>query len=137
MVSGRRKLAVALKPETAAHARRIEGCVRSTMRGTTVEGYILIHTEMGKMEAVAEAVASLDGVETTETVTGPYDVVARARRSCEHDLVHCLEQEIAGIPGVTRVVACPLASHDRVWEMGLEPAGHLSTGEHDLELSHP
>jgi DNA-binding Lrp family transcriptional regulator len=87
-----------------------------------VDAYLLIHTEMGRMGEVADRVARLDGVVSAEIVTGCYDVVARARRTCEHDLVDCLEEEVASIPGVIRVMACPLASHDRPWEMGTEPA---------------
>jgi DNA-binding Lrp family transcriptional regulator len=91
-----------------------------------MEGYALIRCGVRRAEDVAERVASLDGVVMAETITGPYDVVARVRRASEHDLVHCLEEEITAIPRVTRVIVCPLASHERLWEMGLVPAGATS-----------
>jgi len=91
-----------------------------------MEGYALIHCEVGKADEVAERVTALEGVVMAETVTGPYDVVVRVRRACEHDLVHCLEDEVLAIPGVTRVMVCTLASHDRLWEIGLVPAGAAS-----------
>jgi hypothetical protein len=44
-----------------------------------VSAYILILTEVGKAAQVAEAVAEIDGVEAAEDVTGPYDVIVRAK----------------------------------------------------------
>ena len=86
-----------------------------------VEGFVLIETELGTARSVASRVAELDGVLQTETVTGPYDVLARVRRSCERELVHCLEEEILAIPAVTRALVCPLASFEPIWQPGSEP----------------
>ena len=94
-----------------------EGRVPRTEEEMNVEGYILIDTEVGKAGAVAKEVAQLEGVLFTEVVTGPYDVVVRAERSCEHDL-HCLDEDILAIPGVTRALACPLAPGVPAWSQG-------------------
>lgn len=75
-----------------------------------MEGFLLIHTEVNRAAEVARHVETLDGLLTVEIVTGPYDLVARARWSCERELLRSLEEEIESIPGVTRVLACPLAS---------------------------
>ena len=85
-----------------------------------MEAYILIDTEVGRGRWVAARVAGLDGVLYTEMVTGAHDVVARARRRCESDLMSCLEDEILAIPGVTRTVVCPLPSTERFWSGGAE-----------------
>ena len=91
-----------------------------------MEGYVLIDTQVGRAEEVAGAVRSLGGVAAVELVRGPYDIVARARRRAESGLVRDLAREIADLPGVTRVVVCPVTSPVRMWEMGTEPA--LSIG---------
>lgn len=81
-----------------------------------MEGFVFIQTHTGYAEEAVHHIAALDGILTVEVVTGAYDLVARARRSCEHDLVRCLEEEIGSVPGVTRVLVSPLASHAQVWE---------------------
>ncbi len=86
-----------------------------------MEGFVLIQTEFGRVEEVARRISTLDGILTVEVVTGAYDVVARSGRNSERELVRGLEEEIASIPGVTRVLACPLASHARIWELGPKP----------------
>ena len=88
-----------------------------------MEGFVFIQAQIGCAAEAARRVAALDGVLSVEVVTGPYDIVARARRDCEHTLVRCLEDEIQAMPGITRVLVCPLASHAHIWEMGApEPA---------------
>jgi DNA-binding Lrp family transcriptional regulator len=87
-----------------------------------MDSYILVHTELGRAAAVAAAIAGLDGVSFAEAVTGPYDVVARATTATEEELLHGLERRIREIPGVIRALACPMAEHERIWEMGTEPA---------------
>jgi len=89
-------------------------------KGGAMEGFVLIQTEFGRAGDVARRISALDGILTVEAVTGAYDVLARAGRNSERELVHCLEEEIASIPGVTRVLVCPLASHGRIWELGPE-----------------
>ena len=43
-----------------------------------VQAYILIQTEVGKAAIVAEQVRQIEGVETADDVTGPYDVIVKA-----------------------------------------------------------
>jgi hypothetical protein len=87
-----------------------------------VESYILIQTEVGRAEDVARQVAGMEGIVMAETVTGPYDVITRAWTATESVLLHEVEDAIKAIPSVVRIVACPMTPHDRVWEMGREPA---------------
>ena len=42
-----------------------------------LSAYVLILTEVGKVAHVAQALSDLDGVESAEDITGPYDVIAR------------------------------------------------------------
>ena len=87
-----------------------------------MESIILIQTEVGRTAGVIQALATMREILGAEVVTGPYDVVARARTASEDILVHQLETAIRSIPGVTRTVACVLASQERVVDMEGEPA---------------
>src|SRR5438046_1736453 len=83
-------------------------------RRIAMEGFVFIQAQIGCAEEAARRVATLEGILSLEVVTGPYDIVARARRDCEHGLVSCLEEEIEALTGITRVLVCPLASHARI-----------------------
>jgi len=87
-----------------------------------VESIILIQTEIGRTGTVIGALSAMGEILAAEVVTGPYDVVARARTASEDILVHQLETAIRSIPGVTRTVACLLASQDRIVELSGDPA---------------
>jgi DNA-binding Lrp family transcriptional regulator len=87
-----------------------------------VESIILIQTEVGRTGGVIRALAPMREILAAEVVTGPYDIVARARTASEDILVHELETAIRSIPGVTRTVACVLASQERVVDVSGDPA---------------
>ena len=52
----------------------------------STKAYILIETTVGKSRDVADALRSLQGVETVDAVTGPYDIISIVTAS---DLNHC------------------------------------------------
>lgn len=73
-----------------------------------VAAYILILTEVGKAAQVAEAVAAIDGVDAAEDVTGPYDVIVRARASDVDELGRMVVAKIQAIDGIDRTLTCPV-----------------------------
>ena len=73
-----------------------------------VSAYILILTEVGKAAQVAAAVAEVPGVESAEDVTGPYDVIARARANDVDELGRMVVARIQAIPGIDRTLTCPV-----------------------------
>ena len=48
----------------------------------STKAYILIETTVGKSRDVADALRSLQGVETVDAVTGPYDIIAIVEKTC-------------------------------------------------------
>ena len=44
-----------------------------------VKAYILVQTNVGKAAEVAHAIGAIQGVTLAEDVTGPYDVIVRAK----------------------------------------------------------
>ncbi len=74
-----------------------------------VTAYILVQTEVGKAAQVAKDIAEITGVQQTEDVTGPYDVIVRAEarnldelgklvvaRGGEEALLVGLQQQLVG-----------------------------------------
>ena len=71
-----------------------------------VSAYILIQTEVGKAAEVATNVAAIDGVKTSEDVTGPYDVIVRAEAETMDDLGRMVVSRVQMIDGITRTLTC-------------------------------
>ena len=74
----------------------------------TVSAYILIQTEVGKAAAVAEAVGKIEGVVSSEDVTGPYDVIVRAEANSVDELGKMVVSRVQMIDGITRTLTCPV-----------------------------
>lgn len=76
----------------------------------TVRAYVLIQTEVGKAASVAQAVREIPGVETSDDVTGPYDVIARATTETVEELGRIVVTRIQMVEGISRTLTCPIVS---------------------------
>ena len=73
-----------------------------------VTAYILIQTEVGKAMQVAKSIADIDGVQSAEDVTGPYDVIVRAEATNVDDLGKLVVARVQSVEGITRTLTCPV-----------------------------
>ncbi|GAB2923120.1 Lrp/AsnC ligand binding domain-containing protein [Rhodococcus aerolatus] len=73
-----------------------------------VGAFILIQTEVGRSAAVAEEVRGLDGVQSAEDVTGPYDVIVRATADDVDAIGRMVVARVQKVPGITRTLTCPV-----------------------------
>ena len=73
-----------------------------------VEAYILVQTEVGRAADVARQIADIAGVIKAEDVTGPYDVIVRARAENVDELGKLVVAKIQGVDGITRTLTCPV-----------------------------
>ncbi|MFE9337068.1 Lrp/AsnC family transcriptional regulator [Streptomyces sp. NPDC006784] len=73
-----------------------------------VQAYVLIQTEVGKASTVAEIVSKIPGVIQAEDVTGPYDVIVRARADTMDDLGRMVVAKVQQVEGITRTLTCPI-----------------------------
>jgi DNA-binding Lrp family transcriptional regulator len=71
-----------------------------------LSAYVLIETEVGKVAHVARAITKLDGVQLTEDLAGPYDVIARVQAPGLDQLGRLVVSHIQVLDGVTRTVTC-------------------------------
>ncbi len=78
-----------------------------------VEAYVLIQTKPGPAgQGVSKDVATIKRVISAEDVSGPYDVIARARARNLDELATSVVARIQLLDGVTRTLACPVVHLD-------------------------
>jgi len=73
-----------------------------------VQAYILVQTNVGKANEVANAIGQIAGVTLAEDVTGPYDVIVRAEAASVDQLGQLVIARVQMVPGITRTVTCPV-----------------------------
>jgi DNA-binding Lrp family transcriptional regulator len=72
-----------------------------------MDGFVLVHAEVGTARRVTDAMLRVNGVVRAEMVTGPYDVIAMVEARDERDLESHVLGDVEAIPGVIRAVVCP------------------------------
>ena len=70
------------------------------------KAYILIETTVGKSRNVADALKSLQGVNTVDAVTGPYDIIAVVEAPDLNAVGDLVTSQIHTINGIVRTVTC-------------------------------
>lgn len=73
-----------------------------------VSAYVLIQIEMGKAGEVASRIREIDGVDTADIATGPYDIIARTSAETMDDLGRMVVGQIEMVDGITRTLTCPV-----------------------------
>ncbi|MEE8582795.1 MAG: Lrp/AsnC ligand binding domain-containing protein [Dehalococcoidales bacterium] len=70
------------------------------------KSFVLIETAVGKNREVLAALGKLKGMESVNTVTGPYDIIAVVVRETLSDIGDLVTSKIHTVDGVTRTVTC-------------------------------
>ena len=73
-----------------------------------VQAFVLIQTDSGKASEVARAIGEIDGVLSSEAVTGPYDVIVSAKAEDVDALGHLVVTQIQPVGGIVRTLTCPV-----------------------------
>ncbi|WP_205325194.1 Lrp/AsnC family transcriptional regulator [Glycomyces sp. YM15] len=73
-----------------------------------VQAYILVQTEVGMAEQVAEGVTAIEGVVRVDIVTGPYDVVVLTEAASGDHLRTLVVSKVQRVPGITRTLTCSI-----------------------------
>ena len=73
-----------------------------------VTAYILVQTEVGKAAEVARETVGIEGVQQAEDVTGPYDVIVRAKARDLDELGKLVVARVQAVAGITRTLTCPV-----------------------------
>lgn len=72
-----------------------------------VQAYILIQTAVNAGH-VAQEIRRIDGVESADDVSGPYDVIVRTKAADMDALGKMVVARIQGVEGITRTLTCPI-----------------------------
>jgi DNA-binding Lrp family transcriptional regulator len=72
-----------------------------------VRAYVLIQTTVSAGH-VAKEIRSVQGVESADDVSGPYDVIVRATAPDMDSLGQLVVAKIQAVEGITRTLTCPI-----------------------------
>ncbi len=70
------------------------------------KAFVLIETVVGRNKEVVNALKQLEGVESVNTVTGPYDVIATIEGETLNAIGDLVTTKIHPIAGISRTVTC-------------------------------
>ena len=70
------------------------------------KAFVLIETAVGKSKEVVAALSKLKGVNSVDTVTGPYDIIAVIHGETLNDIGDLVTGKIHPIAGISRTVTC-------------------------------
>ena len=68
--------------------------------------YVLVETAVGKTKAVVTSMKKMDGIESVDTVTGPYDVIAVVEADTLNEVGDIITARIHTIDGISRTGTC-------------------------------
>lgn len=70
------------------------------------KAFVMIETAVGKTKDVVATLERLEGVQSVNTVTGPYDIIAIIERETLSDIGDLVTSKIHTVNGVSRTVTC-------------------------------
>jgi len=70
------------------------------------KAFVLIETAVGKTKEVVAALSKLKGVNSVDTVTGPYDIIAIIHGETLTDIGDLVTGKIHPVHGISRTVTC-------------------------------
>ncbi len=70
------------------------------------KAFVLIETVVGRNKEVVTALQQLEGMESVNAVTGPYDVIAIIEAETLNDIGDLVTVKIHPIAGISRTVTC-------------------------------
>jgi len=70
------------------------------------KAFVLIETAVGKNKEVVAALSQLEGVQSVDAVTGPYDVIAIVEGVNLNAVGDLVTGKIHPIAGISRTVTC-------------------------------
>lgn len=74
-----------------------------------VEAYVLIQTAVNAAQVAGE-IRVIEGVETADDVSGPYDVIVRVSAPDMDTLGQLVVGKVQAVEGITRTLTCPIVN---------------------------
>ena len=76
------------------------------VNSVAAKGFVLIETAVGIGEEVVDALRKLEEVDSVDSVTGPYDIIAVIHGETMNDIGDLVASKIHPIAGISRIVIC-------------------------------
>ena len=70
------------------------------------KAYVLIETAVGRTREVTAALAKIDGINSVDMVTGPYDIITVMEKDKLADIGELVTGKIHTVSGISRTVTC-------------------------------
>jgi DNA-binding Lrp family transcriptional regulator len=70
------------------------------------KAFLLVETAVGRTRDVANTLRGLEGIDTVDVVTGPYDIIAVIAGDDMTVVGNLVTEEIHTVQGVVRTVTC-------------------------------
>jgi len=68
--------------------------------------FVLVETAVGKQAEVKDYLKKLEGVDSADTVTGPYDIIVVADTENLNDIGELITSKVHKMPSITRTITC-------------------------------
>ena len=68
--------------------------------------FVLVETAVGKQVEVKNYLKKLEGVDSVDTVTGPYDIIVVTDTENLNDMGELVTSKIHKMPSITRTITC-------------------------------
>ena len=76
----------------------------------TICGYVLVETEVGRTQAVGDAIRALESrsakITSVDTVTGPFDVIVQLSAKDLDSLAKIITDDLQLLEGIQRTTTC-------------------------------
>ena len=72
----------------------------------TAKAFVLIETAVGRGKEVVAALSKIEMMNSVDTVTGPYDIIAVIQGETLNDIGDLVTGRIHPIAGISRTVTC-------------------------------
>ena len=70
------------------------------------KAFVLIETAVGQTREVTAALTKIDGINSVDMVTGPYDIVTVIEKGKLADIGDLVTSRIHTVSGISRTVTC-------------------------------
>ncbi len=70
------------------------------------KAYLLVETAVGKTRDVAATLRAIDGIDSVDVITGPYDIIAVIAGDDMSVIGNVVTERIHTVTGVVRTVTC-------------------------------
>ncbi len=73
-----------------------------------IRAYILINTQIGQTQKVAEELKKLPEIKKIDIIMGPYDILVEIEVPTYEDISNILLNKLQSIPAINHTMTCPV-----------------------------